>query len=489
MINGTAEPIPEKWSQSKINTTLRQQNVAQTIDTIIAAMVGFIEEKKRDALDVINQRKRPTVMKSIRSSEKISCVQATELNVISKSCAELTCTNCGTHRIREILQSCSSLNSETELITYLKYSTITNTNGRENRQLIKTEATHKAFMQEFQEYIKKFAPHYRLLKIEKFHRQAQFDYFDVNTMIIFCHFASVYQYLSKNELNSNAPFCASQEVFVVTFWQDGEKKTEQWSMWGEKVKHGATYVGLSTNYVFHTKSLKHIIKFYQNEYQLTIKNLLINSDGCPDQYKSKFNVFSMNDICDEFNLDNIIHTYAPTAGFKCICDSAGFTTKRILREGERSGKFRCERAIDCYKELIKLPDIKPKKHDSLNLQSILKRHHSLVVEENMYQEAVDNTKIADGSPDPNVICIPNAGIERERVRDLTNIMKLYQIKYSKSNTPNEVQKYIKVRNDICLCRNCISFDNNLCLEGHKWKKLLFDYKPIRNREHNQDTSS
>ena len=45
MINGTAEPIPEKWSQSKINTTLRQKNVAQAIDTISAAMVGFIPEE------------------------------------------------------------------------------------------------------------------------------------------------------------------------------------------------------------------------------------------------------------------------------------------------------------------------------------------------------------------------------------------------------------------------------------------------------------
>jgi hypothetical protein len=45
LINGAAEPIPEKWSQSKINTTLRQKNVAQAIDTISAAMVGFIPEE------------------------------------------------------------------------------------------------------------------------------------------------------------------------------------------------------------------------------------------------------------------------------------------------------------------------------------------------------------------------------------------------------------------------------------------------------------
>jgi len=45
LINGAAEPIPEKWSQSKINTTLRQKNVAQAIDTILAAMVGFIPEE------------------------------------------------------------------------------------------------------------------------------------------------------------------------------------------------------------------------------------------------------------------------------------------------------------------------------------------------------------------------------------------------------------------------------------------------------------
>ncbi len=42
-------------------------------------------------------------------------------------------------------------------------------------------------------------------------------------------------------------------------------------------------------------------------------------------------------LCSMYSLEYVEHTYAPTANFKCSCDSSGADTKRVLRAHEVAG--------------------------------------------------------------------------------------------------------------------------------------------------------
>jgi hypothetical protein len=57
--------------------------------------------------------------------------------------------------------------------------------------------------------------------------------------------------------------------------------------------------------------------------------------------------------CKELGLEQYIHTFAPTAGFKCCCDSCGNDTKRWIRSMVKNHKISCSTARDVWKACIK----------------------------------------------------------------------------------------------------------------------------------------
>ena len=55
------------------------------------------------------------------------------------------------------------------------------------------------------------------------------------------------------------------------------------------------------------------------------------------------------------NINEIVHTFAPTAQFKCCCDSAGNDTKAYMKRAERNGTARANSGGEVFKHLYHMP--------------------------------------------------------------------------------------------------------------------------------------
>ena len=113
--------------------------------------------------------------------------------------------------------------------------------------------------------------------------------------------------------------------------------------------------------------------------------ILVPLDGRFGNFKSTLTddiiptleVFSMTSYCDEFNVDNLIHTFASTSNFKCCCDACGADTKRWYRKAEMDEKDRCSDALQCYLLLANhMPQ--PRQSRENLMMKLHGRHHRIV---------------------------------------------------------------------------------------------------------------
>ncbi len=58
------------------------------------------------------------------------------------------------------------------------------------------------------------------------------------------------------------------------------------------------------------------------------------ADQCSVEFQSLYSAWATATACNEFDISHFTTVHAPTTGFKCCCDGAGYNNKCI-----------CERAI------------------------------------------------------------------------------------------------------------------------------------------------
>ena len=186
------------------------------------------------------------------------------------------------------------------------------------------------------------------------------------------------------------------------------------------------------------------------------------SDGCAEQYKSKFTAYEMTYFCANNNIDEMVHTYAPTAQFKCCCDSAGNDTKMFMKRAERAENVRATNGWEVFKYLhTNMPEPLQKKKNKLQFQ--LDHRHQLYVikEEHLQQEMKDwilNTN------NPNIILLKPAQGERDG-KGINGMRNIYQLRVSKDMRDRQIQ-YRKVT---CACAECMKSNYEACLTMSKWK--------------------
>jgi hypothetical protein len=212
--------------------------------------------------------------------------------------------------------------------------------------------------------------------------------------------------------------------------------------------------------VFHNTCVKAIIERYQFQYNNKFTKVAVFSDGCAEQYKSSHAAHEMTFLRAEVNINEIIHTFAPTAQFKCCCDSAGSDTKTFMRRAEQASKVRANNSWQVFKYLH---DNMPKPNPSQNRQSqfkITERHNYYVIrEKDLTAEMQEWRQRADH----NVIFLRES-VGEKKGQKFNGIRGVYQIRVN-----NQVdEQSVLYRNITCACAACIQSNYDACLTDNTW---------------------
>jgi hypothetical protein len=162
-----------------------------------------------------------------------------------------------------------------------------------------------------------------------------------------------------------------------------------------------------------------------------------------------------------FGLLEYIHTFAPTAQFKCCCDSSGNDTKAFARREEVAQNLRATNAWELFQYLDQnMPQ--PAGYDGTQKKQfqLTERFHRYVVHEDLMTEEMKiHPKVLKVVP-------PQGGKDG---REIKGIQKIFQMRVTKDLNAND-QRKILVRKVACWCSMCVvgSFDNCVCSENSTW---------------------
>ena len=238
--------------------------------------------------------------------------------------------------------------------------------------------------------------------------------------------------------------------------------------WGENDSKSC-----SSNYVFHNTCVKYIIEYYQTKYNNRFTKVAIFSDGCAEQYKSSHAAFEMTFLLKELKITEILHTYAPTAQFKCCCDSAGSDTKSYIRKAEIAGNIRANSA---WEVCMYLHEHMPKPDVLLNQLSqfqINERRNLYVIR---HQDLTAQMKDCMLTAGHNIVPLRES-VGEKKGQTINNIRKVYQIRASNDMVPHTVMH----RNIVCACSECLISNYHACLTNSTWTTKLLRKEAAEDR--------
>ena len=93
-------------------------------------------------------------------------------------------------------------------------------------------------------------------------------------------------------------------------------------------------------------------RYYKSLYIIPDLNRIIQvSDGCADQYKSKYVMNLLSGLCDRMGIDEVVFSYHATAGGKCAVDALGNGGKVFIFRREVWGTVRCADGFEVSEEI------------------------------------------------------------------------------------------------------------------------------------------
>ena len=375
------------------------------------------------------------------------------------------CGDCGIQQLKGPANCSLETNSE-KIVSFKRYEkeVVHNIDGtfetKSTRMLTTVKATYKEFFETLYLFLKKYLRHYWFSKWDKFHRNLFFDGFPTTTLAMHTDFSATYETLGQDEATCHQPRTCIQQVFVVsTVHIDGQGRrtqlNESMHFWGENDSKSCP-----SNYVFHNTCVKAIVQLFQSKFNNRFTKLAVFSDGCAEQYKSSHAAHEMTFLRAETNINEIIHTYAPTAQFKCCCDSAGSDTKTFMRRAEKAGQVR---ANNTWEVFVYLHDNMPQPDPNHNRQSQFKitaRNNFYVAREaELTQEMQEWRQKTD-----NNIVILRESVGEKKGQKLIGIRGIYQIRVNDEMD----EQCVMHRNITCACSACVQSNYDACLTNATW---------------------
>jgi hypothetical protein len=159
-------------------------------------------------------------------------------------------------------------------------------------------------------------------------------------------------------------------------------------------------------------------------------------------------------------LEVVIDTKAPTAGFKCCCDSNGNDTKADMRKDEISGKVRAKDAFQVFVHLDKnMPP--PVENNTVTKQFQIHERYQLFL-----TSKEKKTAEMDAYGSKILTLLDNGG--QRNGKHIDKIRKIHQFKVTKENMGT---RKISFRNETCHCWKCKSSNYEQCVSGIKWIEM------------------
>lgn len=328
--------------------------------------------------------------------------------------------------------------------------------GRKQRELREKSVSMAQLFVLLKAALRKYLPHRWDAAWDLHNRRLLHHSFGDDTIVVSTDFSATMDLDPQHRLNSAISGHAIQGVFIVSHsprlvpTKNGKTRrvmeNDVWHCWGEETRGKLT----NDNY-FHAKSLGHIINHYKNVLRLPFLRVVINSDGCPTQYKLRKNCFLLWMLACQFSL-SIEQTFAPTATFKTSVDGAGNDAKVLIRQLERWEKVGCRAstAREVFHVLKREMPQPPERDEQVcALGSFTRRHHILLV---------DRSAAQDGDAAADDILVTDYAAERWDCKRLDGIQSVYAIRAE----PTPQQPAVFFRSHRCWCDVCLGGARDGC---------------------------
>eukprot|EP01034_Spumella_vulgaris_P022555 gene22553-28689_t len=370
---------------------------------------------------------------------------------VGKKLSERKCNQCGIERRLPLTcpRDCNDDPGRKVEVRVYKVMDHKSANGNvfTQNELTTTKMTGLGVMTAAKQIAKKTLPHMWDATTDLHHRRLCGETFDDLTLIVYTDFSSKYNCESQDKPNSSQPAHVILDVFVT-------------SSNPRFVDLGNASDSVSDDNYFHIQSLIYILKNYHNNLK-GIKKLILMTDGCAAQYKSRQNCYELANLFQYFpDLDHIWHVWAPTASFKTFVDGAGMVEKHFLRTSELYEKGRMPDARACFE------------YCDANMPAVPERDlktHFLVVDK---FKATEEDKV-----NPKVCLIDRIHDRNWDVKPVKGIQSKYAIRIDRNTANiNERDRLIYIKTHPCWCADCrLDVTGNSC----KYKAIYGTWTPTK----------
>ena len=463
----------------------RSEQIAVTKEDIAQVMKSNVEHangKIQKEISSSSYQPSDRNPKKIVAKTEIPSRQDASLIIHPYTCVNMKCKTCIFSKLKKLMNECPTLRSMSRPVKLKMYIE----NKYSSPELMSVEMSVQEFIKEYNEVIKLFMPHNWNIRVDHHMRRRLIEELPMNAIAILTDFSAHLELVGQDTPTCGHFNSAIQAIFVVTYKiinQHGqiEQYTEVWSLWGDKLAGK-----VDNNTAFHAACMDHILAHYRQRFdeEARVFDMVFSfSDGSPYQYKTRYNAAYIGEICDKFNLNNTVHTFAPTANFKCCVDSAGADTKKEYKDYESKGVGEhCYNAYMVYKmlsERMRAPEVGPQAVGSMQVAA---RHFRYLCHPD---QLVHTKHLKIIMPDPHVIVYDSVRFRAEHeVNYLTGIRSQFQIRSQRQESGDEIVVYCRPCH--CQCAPCIALNYDQCVlgsyQGLRWWRKALKVQPLSTAE-------
>jgi hypothetical protein len=336
--------------------------------------------------------------------------------------------------------------------------------------VVEVKMNGKQLMAHLREVLRKYLPHRWAAKWDLHNRQRFLETFPAGTLSMMTDFSAMYDNNPQYRLNSAIPEHSLQDVWVVSHSPRMVKLpngTERRVIDNDIYHFWATSCTgkLENNHYYHLKCFEWLLGYCRDVLKLIIEFISFFTDGCAAQYKLRRNALMLCELAVRLGIV-VDHTYAPTACFKTVVDSAGNDAKEFMRKLERDEVegARAPTARDVFTTLRdKMPQPEARDEASCSLLSFTRRIHVLLVD-------ISDARASDFD-DPFII-VTNQREEQKDCRAIAGIQSIYNLQ-ARPESSSASPPCVWLRDHPCACDSCQARDRGACATtavSGAWKK-------------------
>ena len=272
---------------------------------------------------------------ALPSVERNGCPQP---RVFQKDCAFDDCATCSAHfKSGDCVMQCPTIFSDTVIYRWREYGQVLLDNGKYLTELKETSGNLGRFRKKFMQVLSRYKRHYYKYTFLNHVRKAEIDAMEYDDVLIFVDFSAQPTLDPQDKLNCQGHGVCVLECILVLY----NARDEFYEVDGKRVKYRhydckhVRVVSPSTgkqkdqDWFMHCHVLRELVRGLVRE-RPSRRNFSIWSDGAPNQYKCRQNIYWLTVLANELNI-RISHRFGATAQFKGVHDKIGQVAKWTVR--------------------------------------------------------------------------------------------------------------------------------------------------------------